>query len=136
MIEFIILILGTVIGYVIAYRVPHPECDMRIESWNERKNMPTIDTTKKTRSLEGWNYRLIKHVADGPQIGFGPDVWYSIHTVYYCHDGSIASEGNPPASPNEFEEPGQVKNTLYQMLEAFEKPTLEYGKDGKLVEVK
>jgi hypothetical protein len=135
--ELIILVLGIVIGYIVSYRVPHPDAYMYFESWNERREkMPAVDTKSKTRSLEGWNYRLIKHTAAGPVRDFWPDVWYSIHTVYYYHNGIIASHGDPPATPNEFETPDQVKDTLHMMLEAFDKPVLEIGKDGSLVEVK
>lgn len=115
-IELLIIIIGAVIGYIIAYRIIHPDAIWRFVSFNQKR-----------KTMSTWNYRLVKHRT--PVEDF-----YSIHEVYYDENGGVRSFTENGSNPNGFETPEEVKNTLNMMLEAFSKPTLE-EKDDKLVEV-
>lgn len=69
----------------------------------------------------GWNHRVMRHVNTEWN-----EVTYKIHEVYYGDDDKVAGwteEGIAPQGATEEE----LKTELNQMLEAFNKPTL----DGK-----
>lgn len=119
MIELAILVIGSIVGYILVYKVPHPDTYTRMDSWNK----------KRRKKMSSWNYRLVKNV-DGDLV-----VYYAIHEVYYDDKKHILTWTESPVSANNFETPKEVKSTLHMMLEAFDKPTLELDKDGKLVEV-
>jgi len=87
----------------------------------------------------GWNYRIFKHTDKNPNHEKGSDitsesfVWYGIHEVYYKDDNSDDTDENEidlissdPINPH-----GQtvedLKSDIDLMLEAFDKPVLDYN---------
>lgn len=77
-----------------------------------------------------WNYRIIKHTSG--KFGIVED-YYEIHEVYYHKSGDIHvwSKDSIDAHGADIEE---LKQDLYMMLEAFNKPILTI-EDNKLIEV-
>jgi hypothetical protein len=79
-----------------------------------------------------WNYRVMRHAAETMK---NPEKfeWFSIHEVYYSDDSSKTLEvtsgrhgytKNPIAVEGDSVE--ALRTTLLRMLEALDKPILEY----------
>jgi len=65
-----------------------------------------------------WNYRVLKHVAEGAE-------WYQIHEVYYNEDGSIKACTEEAAVCFGGSEE-ELKESFKLMEAAFDKPTIPY----------
>ena len=87
----------------------------------------------------GWNYRVFKHTDKNPNHEEGSDitteyyVWYGIHEVFYKDEGSDEFNENEVdlISSNSIDPHGSTKEKLLEdlnmMLEALQKPTLDYN---------
>ena len=76
-----------------------------------------------------WNYRVMRHVDSVPdwvpETGGGKETWLGIHEVYYDAMDNVTSYSMHPQAV--VGESGEVlKDILQKMLEACEKPVLDY----------
>lgn len=74
-----------------------------------------------------WNYRVVRK--EYLHIDGSVEEYFGIHEVYYeNYDNSKMSATETPIAP-EGETISELKSTLTLMLEALEKPVLDYDKD-------
>lgn len=79
-----------------------------------------------------WNYRVVREVhkhpellrRNNPDIGES-DIFYTIHDVYYDDNHDIVSIGRE--SPIDGEDIEELKWILQKMLEACDKPVIDYN---------
>jgi hypothetical protein len=79
-----------------------------------------------------WNYRVVKNIhkvpvllqKNNPDLGEF-DVFYTINEVYYDDNGGIVSIGR--RSPVMGEDIEELKWSLQKMLEACDKPVIDYN---------
>jgi hypothetical protein len=64
-----------------------------------------------------WNYRVVRHIAENAE-------WYGIHEVYY-EDENVVTMTEDMICPSAGTAEG-LKADFKLMMEAFEKPVLEY----------
>lgn len=73
-----------------------------------------------------WNYRVVRK--EYLHIDGSVEEYFGIHEVYYEDDNSGMSATENPIAPDG-ETIDELKSTLTLMLEAFNKPVLDYDKD-------
>jgi len=76
-----------------------------------------------------WNYRVMKHVDRNPDwvpnVGGQDETWFGIHEVYYDAEENVQSY-SLHAQAVVGESLDVTKDILQKMLEACEKPVLDY----------
>lgn len=68
-----------------------------------------------------FNYRLVKFDSDTPEL-----TWYAIHAIGYSESGEVVNMTEYP-SKAVGDSVEAVRETLRRMLEALDKPVLDYG---------
>jgi hypothetical protein len=79
-----------------------------------------------------WNYRVVKNINKIPELlrksfpnGGEFDIFYTINDVYYDDNGDIVNIGRK--SPVMGEDIEELKWSLQKMLEACDKPVIDYN---------
>jgi hypothetical protein len=87
--------------------------------------------------MMGWNYRVMRHTS-GNENSAETGEWFAIHEVYYRNDKvddltvdvkETSYTREPITVVVEADRIDELRLMLEQMLEAFEKPVLEYEND-------
>jgi len=113
----------------------HGKCNCRVcrrkrahqelEDWLQTNAIEVVDRPEDAPPpISGWNYRVVHKVLELP--GGGTEDQYAIHEVYYDDQDQPGSCTVEPVG-GAAAEPAELRQNLIRMLQALDRPTLEYA---------